>query len=118
MGPVWQRWLTAGASCALLAAMLVCPVMAVVEAAPAPSAASNCHDEGRGEHGDDAAAFTCCATTMQPASVHRVHDTDAALPAADGSVQAPAQRAHRPAPRPLPPSAAPPLFLQHASLLI
>ena len=115
MGPVAQRWLTGGASYALLAAMLVCPVMAVAGAAPA---ASNCHDEGRHEHGDDAAAFTCCATLMEPASVHRVHDTDAALPAVDGSVQTPAQPAHRPAPRPLPPPAAPPLFLQHASLLI
>ena len=113
MGPVAQRWLTGGASYALLATMLVCPVMA--GAAPA---AANCHDEGRHEHGDDAAAFTCCATLMEPASVHRVHDTDAALPAADGSVQAPVQPAHRPAPRPLPPPAAPPLFLQHASLLI
>ena len=110
-----RRWFTACVGHALLAAMLLCPVMAVAEHAPA---AASCHDEGRGEHGDHAAALTCCATIMKPASVHRVHEADAALPAAAGCVQVPAPRANRTAAPPLRPPAAPPLFLQHASLLI
>ncbi len=110
-----QRWFTACVGHVLLAAMLVCPVMAVAQTAPA---AASCHDEDRGGHGDDEAAFTCCTTIVAPASAHRVHDADPALPAAVGSEPAPARRAHGPAPRPLPLPAAPPLFLQHASLLI
>ena len=110
-----RRWFTACVGHALLAAMLLCPVMAVAEHAPAPA---SCHDEGRGEHGDHAAALTCCATIMKPASVHRVHEADAALPAAAGCVQVPAPRADYTAALPLPPPIAPPLFLQHASLLI
>ena len=109
------RWSMACAAHVLLAAMLLCPVMAVAEHAPA---AASCHDEGRGEHGDHAAALTCCATIMKPASVHRAHDADAAVPVTVGPVRAPAPPAHRSSARPLPPPVAPPLFLQHASLLI
>ncbi len=110
-----RRWFTACVGHALLAAMLVCPVMAVAEAAPA---ASGCHDEGRGGHGHDEAALTCCATIIVPASIPRAHDADAAeiVPV---DTRPPAGRpAERRASRPVRPPADPPLFLQHASLLI
>lgn len=113
MQPASRRWFTACFGHTLLAAMLVCPVMA--EAAPA---ASSCHDEGRGGHGHDEAALTCCATIIVPASIPRAHDTDAAeivpLDARPPAARPAERSAFRPARLPV----NPPLFLQHAALLI
>ena len=115
MQPASRWWFTACVGHAVLAALLVCPVMAVAEAAPT---AANCHDDGHGGHGDDAAALTCCATIIVPASIPRAHDADPAE-VAPVDFQPPAARpAERSAFRPSPPAADPPLFLQHAALLI
>ena len=115
MQPASRRWFTACVGHALLAALLVCPVMAVAEAAPT---ASSCHDEGHRGHGDDAAALTCCAEIIVPASIPRAHDADPAQ-VAPVDFQPPAPRpAERSAFRPSRPPADPPLFLRHASLLI
>ena len=115
MQPAPRRWFTACVGHALLAALLVCPVMAV--AGPAP-AASGCHDEGRGEHGDHEAALTCCATIIVPASIPRANDNDAGT-VVPVDLQPPAGRpAERNGLRPPRPTANPPLFLRHAALLI
>ena len=110
-----RRWFTACVGHAVLAALLVCPVMAVGEAAPA---AASCHDEGRGGHGHDEAALTCCATIIAPASIPRPHDAEPAAVAAVEAQPPAARPAERSAFPPSLPAADPPLFLQHAALLI
>ena len=107
---------TRPASCALLAAFVLCPLMANAAAAPA---VSSCHDRpSQDHHGDTSAAFTCCATVVVTALVHTSDESDAAPPAAVERRPHRAQDAAWRADRPRPRSAPPPLFLRHASLLI
>ena len=111
-----RRSFMAGVGCALLAAILLCPLMATAAATPA---ASSCHDRpGEDHHGDGSPAFTCCATVVAAASVKATPQADAALTlAAERQVHsAPHTAWHAEGPRPRSPS--PPLFVRHASLLI
>ena len=111
-----RRSLVAGVGCALLLAVVLCPLMATAAATPA---ASSCHDRpGRDHHGDGAPAFTCCATVVAAASVKAAPEADAAsTPAVQHEVYAVHHTAwHAEDPRPR--SASPPLFVRHASLLI
>ena len=110
-----RRQVVAGVGCALLAAIVLCPLMATVAAAPA---ASSCHDRPQDHHGDTSAAFTCCATVVVKPSVQAASEADAApAPAVDGEPHpAPCTGWHADHPRPR--SVSPPLFLRHASLLI
>ena len=106
----------AGVGCALLAAILLCPLMATVAATPS---APSCHDRpAQDHHGDGSAAFTCCATVVTAGSVKTVPEADAALPpAVEREVHA-VHHTARHAEDPRPRSARPPLFVRHASLLI
>lgn len=102
--------------CALLAAIVLCPLMATAAVTPA---ASSCHDrQAPDHHGDGSPAFTCCATVVAAASVKAAPDTEAAVtPAVEREAQsAPHTAWHAEDPRPRSPS--PPLFVRHASLLI
>ena len=105
----------AGIGCALLAAIVLCPLMAT--AAPA-STASSCHDRpARDHHGDEAPAFTCCATVVA-AALKAAPEADAALtPAVERETHS-APRTARHVEHPPPRSVAPPLFMRHAALLI
>lgn len=110
------RSLARGVACALLAAVVACPLMVTVAATPA---GSSCHDRpAEDHHGDSAAAFTCCATVVVAASLQTAHDADALLPAAAATERHPGQRNLPSGAVPRPRSMSPPLFLQHASLLI
>lgn len=111
-----RRSFAAGVGCSLLAAIVLCPLMAT--AAPTP-AASSCHDRSdQDHHGDSGAAFTCCASVVAASSAKAAPEADAALPSAveSGAHSAPdaGWRVDHPRPR----SASPPLFVRHASLLI
>ena len=112
-----RRSLVAGVSCALLAAVFLCPLMATAAATPA---ASSCHDRPahQDHHGDGAPAFTCCATVVAVASIKAAPEADAALtPAVEREVQSVHHTTWR-ADDPRPRSASPPLFVRHAALLI
>lgn len=101
----------------LLAAMLVCPVMA--SAANAAPVAASCHERPESdEHGGAIGSVTCCtgvtaATPLQPA-----HGDGAAPPSGLGSEPSVAPSDTSPAGPPRTGGAAPPLFVQHASLRI
>lgn len=114
--PVRRRSFVAVVGSALLAAIVLCPLMAT--AAPA-STAAGCHDRpAQNPHGDGSPAFTCCATVVAAASVKAAPEADAALAPA---VELEPYRAHHTLPHvePAPPrSASPPLFVRHAALLI
>ena len=111
-----RRSFVAGVGCALLAAIVLCPLMATTAATPA---ATSCHDRpGQDHHGDSSAAFTCCATVVVAALVHASDDSNAASPPAVERGLHPAQQGAWRVDLPRPRSAPPPLFLQHASLLI
>ena len=108
----------AGVGWSLLAAILLCPLMATAAATPA---APSCHDRpAHDHHGDGSPAFTCCATVVTAASVKAAPEAeaDAALPSAVERERHTMQHAGWHADHPRPRSAAPPLFLRHASLLI
>ena len=105
-----------GVGFALLVVTVVCPVMAAAAASPV---VSSCHERPDPHNRDGALdALTCCAAVATAASLQPADDGDTvtptafapghsfALPAADGS------RPRRPH------TVAPPLFVQHASLLI
>ena len=105
----------AGIGGALLAAIVLCPLMAT---AAATSAASSCHDRPQDHHGDTSAAFTCCATVVVKPSVPPASGADAApAPAVDGE-RCPAPHTGWHADHTRPRSVSPPLFVLHASLLI
>ena len=105
----------AGVGRALLASILLCPLMATVAATPA---ASSCHDRPQDHHGDTSVAFTCCATVVVKPSVQADPEADSApAPAVDGE-RHPAPRTEWHTGHPRPRSVSPPLFLRHASLLI
>ena len=109
-----RRQAVASVGCALLAAVVLCPLMATA-AAPA---ASSCHDRPQDHHGGTSAAFTCCATVVVKPSVQAAPEADAApAPAVEGE-RHPAPYAGWQADHPRPRSVSPPLFLRHASLLI
>ena len=102
--------------CALLAAILLCPLMATLAATPA---APSCHDRpAQDHHGDGSAAFTCCATVVVKPSVQAAPEADATPAfAVEGERHAAPHTGWR-ADHPRPRSVSPPLFLRHASLLI
>ncbi|MCY4636923.1 MAG: hypothetical protein OXG04_20905 [Acidobacteria bacterium] len=110
-----RRRIVGGVGCALLAAIVLCPLMATAAATPA---ASSCHDRPQDHHGDTSAAFTCCATVVVKPSVPAASEADAApVPAVEGErYAAPHIGWHADHPRPQ--SVSPRLFLRHASLLI
>ena len=110
------RRVVAGVGCAVLAAIVLCPLMATAAAVPA---ASSCHDRPQDHHGDTSAAFTCCATVVVKPSVQAAHEGDAALPPAlEGERHAAPYTAGWRADHPRPQTVSPPLFLRHASLLL
>ncbi len=101
---------------ALLVAMVVCPVMAAAASGPV---SSSCHERPDPDDPDGAIdALTCCTTVTLSASLQPPDDTATVAPA--GFTTGPDRlrsaadryRLHRP------PTIAPPLFVQHASLLI
>ena len=111
-----RRSFVAGIGCALLAAIVLCPLMATAASA---SSASSCHDRTtRDHHGDTGAALTCCATVVAAASLKAAPEADAAsTPAVEPETRFaphPGRHVEHPPPR----SASPPLFVRHASLLI
>ena len=111
-----RRRIVAGVGCALLAAIVLCPLMATAAATPA---ASSCHDRPHDHHGDTSAAFTCCATVVVKPSVPAAPEADAALaPALERERHAAPHTAGRHADHPRPQSVSPPLFLRHAALLL
>ena len=111
-----SRSFVAGIGCALLAAVVLCPLMATAASA---STASSCHDRPDPDHHDDGSpAFICCATVVATASIKAALDADvASTPAAD-SVALSVPRTARHAEDPRPRSMSPPLFVRHAALLI
>ena len=110
------RRVVAGVGCAVLAAIVLCPLMATAAAVPA---ASSCHDRPQDHHGDTSAAFTCCATVVVKPSVQAAHEGDAALPPAlEGERHTAPYTAGWRADHPRPQAVSPPLFLRHASLLL
>ena len=111
-----RRSLARGVASALLAAVVACPLMVTAAATPA---GSSCHDRpAEDHHGDSAAAFTCCATVVVATSVQTAQDADALVPSAAASERHPAPRTVTAGELPRPRSMSPPLFLQHAALLI
>jgi hypothetical protein len=111
-----RRAFVAGVGGVLLAAIVLCPLMAT--AAPA-STASSCHDRpAHDHHGDGSPAFTCCATVVAAAALKAAPEADAALaPAVERETRAVPHtgwRVEHPPPR----AASPPLFVRHAALLI
>ncbi len=112
---VRRRSLVAGVASALLAAVVLCPLLATAAATPA---ASSCHDRPtQDHHGDTSTAFTCCATVIAKPSVPAGADADAAAPPAVEREPHPAQHLWH-ADHPRPRSTSPPLFVRHASLLL
>ena len=104
----------AGVGCALLAVIVLCPLMATAAATPS---VSSCHDrQAPDHHGDTSAAFTCCATVVVKPSVQAAPEADATLAPAVDAVRHPARQTGWHANHPRPGSASPPLFLRYASL--
>ena len=111
-----RRSFTAGVGGALLAAIVLCPLMVTAAATPA---AASCHDRpAQDHHGDTSVAFTCCATVVATPSMQAAPEGDAAAQRAVEHEAHPAQRTVRHADRPRPGFTSPPLFVRHASLLI
>ena len=112
----WRRSFVLGVGSTLLAAVVLCPLMAAAAEMPA---ASSCHDHpAQDHHGDTSPAFTCCAPVVAAASVKAAPEVAAALPPAVHVEPHPAPHAGWHADHPRPRSASPPLFVRHASLLI
>lgn len=111
-----RRSFVAVVGSALLAAIVLCPLMAT--AAP-EAAASSCHERpARNHHGDGSPAFTCCATVVAAAALKATPEADAALaPAVELEPQR-VQHTLRHVEHAPPRSASPPLFVRHSSLLI
>ena len=111
----WRRSFVLGVGSSLLGAMVLCPLMAAAAAMPA---ATSCHDGPAEDHHGETSAFTCCAPLVAAAKLKAAPEAVAASPPAVETVPLPAQRADRRADDPRPRFASPPLFVQHASLLI
>ena len=112
----WRRSFVLGVGSTLLAAVVLCPLMAAAAAMPA---ASSCHDHpSQDHHGDTSPAFTCCAPVVAAAALKAAPEVAAVLPPAIGFELHPAPRAGWHADHPRPRSVSPPLFVRHASLLI
>ena len=80
----------AGVGCALLAVIVLCPLMATAAATPS---ASSCHDrQAPDHHGDTSAAFTCCATVVVKPSVQAAPEADVTLAPAVDAVRHPARQ--------------------------
>ena len=117
MAQPWRRSFGArvGAVSALLAVALVCPLMA----AGAVPATPGCHGHSDDDSHDEApAAIACCAVVKGAKSLASAQQPAALAPAAvDTGPHAP-PRVDRHHDRVQPGMPAPPLFLQHAALLI
>ena len=112
----WRRSLPAriGTGALLLAVAVVCPLMAA-EAVPA---APSCHDRSDHESHDETSAIACCAVIKGVKSLPSVQQPAALAPAAvDAGTDPPAYVDHL-VERVEPAAPTPPLFLQHAALLI
>ena len=112
----WRRSFVLGVGSTLLAAVVLCPLMTAAAAMPA---ASSCHDQpAQDRHGETSPAFTCCAPVVAAVAAKAAPDVVAALPPAVDVAPHASRRAERHADHPRPRSVSPPLFVQHASLLI
>ena len=112
----WRRSFVLGVGSTLLAAVVLCPLMVAAAAMPA---ASSCHDQpAQDHHGDTSPAFTCCAPVVAAVAAKVAPDAVAALPPAVGIAPHASPQAEWHVDHPRPRSVSPPLFVQHASLLI
>ena len=111
----WRRSFVLGVGSSLLGAMVLCPLMAAAAAWPA---ATSCHDGPAEDHHGETSAFTCCAPLVAVAKLKAAPEAAVALPSALEAVPHPVRRADRRGDQPRPRSVSPPLFVQHASLLI
>ena len=120
MGPMAQFWgrsfgARMGAVTALLAVALVCPLMA----AGAVPATPSCHGHSEGEgHDESPAAIACCAVVKGVKSLPSVQQPMALAPAAVDAGPDAVPHVERRHDRVQPGIPTPPLFLQHAALLI
>ncbi len=111
-----RRSLVAAIGSTLMAALVVCPLMATAAATPA---APSCHDRPAPEqHGDTSTAVTCCAIAAAATSATHAPDVGHALPPTVDRGQHAPQHTPLHADHPRPRSAPPPLFVRHAALLI
>lgn len=111
----WRRSFVLGVGSSLLGAMVLCPLMAAAAAMPA---ATSCHDGPAEDHHGETSAFTCCAPLVAAVKSKAAPEAVTALPPAGQMAPRLAWRTERRADRPRPGPASPPLFVQHASLLI
>lgn len=111
----WRRSFVLGVGSSLLGAMVLCPLMAVAAAMPA---ATSCHGGPAEEHHGETSAFTCCDPLVAVANLKGAPEAVPALPPAVEVGPHPARRTERRVGDARPRSASPPLFVQHASLLI
>ena len=117
MAHPWRRSLGAriGAVSALLALALVCPLMA----AGAVPATPSCHGHSDGDsHDDGPAAIACCAVVKGVKSLPSAQQPAAPAPAAVDMGPHGVAHVDRHHDRAAPGFPTPPLFLQHAALLI
>lgn len=117
MDQSWQRSFgaRAGAVGALLAVALVCPLMA----AGAVPATPSCHGHSDEDtHDERPAAIACCAVVKSVKSLPSAQQPVALAPAAVDAAPHAVPHVDRHHDRVLPGIPAPPLFLQHAALLI
>lgn len=104
----------AGVGCLVLAAVVLCPLTAVVAAT---ASGSGCHDRPSRDHpGETSAAFVCCAAVDAAPAAQAAAEAEVA--AASPAAVPPAPPAVRRPGRPRPGSESPPLFVRYSSLLI
>ena len=111
----WRRSFVLGVGSSLLGAMVLCPLMAAAAAMPA---AASCHDGPAEDHHGETSAFTCCAPLVTVAKLKAAPEAVTALPPAVETAPHAAPQAEWRTDRPRPRTVSPPLFVQHASLLI
>ena len=117
MAQTWRRSLGAriGAVSALLAVALVCPLMA----AGAVPATPGCHGHSDDDSHDEApSAIACCAVVKGAKALASVQQPAALAPVAVDARPHAVLHFDRHHDRTAPGSPPPPLFLQHAALLI
>lgn len=116
MAQPWRRSLPAriATGALLLAVAVVCPLMAA-EAVPAAPA---CHDRSDHESHDETSAIACCAVIKGVKSLPSLQQPVAFAPAAVDAGQDSLPHGDHRFERLEPAAPAPPLFLQHAALLI
>ena len=117
MAQPWRRSLGAriGAVSALLAVALVCPLMAAGAVPATPSCHGHSDDDS---HDERSAAIACCAVVKGVKSLPSAQQPVALAPAAVDAGPHAVPHVDRHHDRAAPGFPAPPLFLQHAALLI